>query len=173
VVDVARESTFRQGVAIADSALRKDVSKQQLETVLADCQNWPGISQAAKVVAFADGRAQAVSESLARVVFAEIGLPSPEPQFQVYHGQQLVAVSDCGFVEQRTVVEIDGKVKYVVDASDADPMRVVWDEKCREDKIREAGFEVVRLTWADLMRPEVVRAKVLAAFARAQRRPAG
>ena len=34
------------------------------------------------------------------------------------------------------------------------------------------GYEVVRLTWADLLKPEVVRAKVEAALIRARSRAA-
>jgi hypothetical protein len=159
---------------VADSALRlAKTTKTEMERVVAECWNWPGMAQAAKVVAFADGRCQAVSESLARVVFAEAGLPAPEPQLAVYDGQSLVALADFGWLEFCTVVEIDGKVKYGAAGAEAEPMRTLWDEKRREDRIREAGFEVVRLTWADLMRPDVVRAKILAAFARALRRPAG
>lgn len=45
-------------------------------------------------------------------------------------------------------------------------------EKAREDRLREVGYEVVRLTWADLDHPERVRAKILAAFARSAVRSA-
>lgn len=61
------------------------------------------------------------------------------------------------------MVEFDGKVKY----SDRD---VLFAEKQREDRIRSLGYEVVRLTWSDLSRPERVRALLQAALARARQR---
>ncbi|MGI8946590.1 MAG: hypothetical protein ACR2FV_01125 [Ornithinimicrobium sp.] len=36
-----------------------------------------------------------------------------------------------------------------------------------EDRLRELGYEVVRLTWQDLADPGGVHAKIRAAFARA------
>jgi len=82
--------------------------------------------------------------------------------------------------EHWTISEVDGKMKYVPSVVDvpseitADTQRrlgeIVWREKRREDRLREAGYEVVRVTWADLMyHPHEIRARVLAAFARAQR----
>lgn len=60
-------------------------------------------------------------------------------------------------------MEFDGLLKY---ASPAD----VRAEKAREDRLRELGYEVVRLTWQDLADPVGVHAKVRAAFARAAAR---
>ncbi|MFV0461838.1 MAG: hypothetical protein ACK5MP_01385 [Nostocoides sp.] len=41
-------------------------------------------------------------------------------------------------------------------------------EKLREDAIREPGFGMVRLTWTDLRRPEVVAARVREQLRRAR-----
>ncbi|MDQ2782240.1 MAG: hypothetical protein M3Y26_06850, partial [Actinomycetota bacterium] len=60
----------------------------------------------------------------------------------------------------RVLVEFDGRVKYT-------SQQDLWDEKRREDRIRALGWEVVRLTWADLRRPGVVAARIEAAIARA------
>jgi len=183
VVDLARELPFRDGLVLADSALRRDVTKEQLDQVLLDCWNWQGIRDAARVVAFADARSESVAESLGRVVFAEQGLPAPEPQQWISDSQGVIGRVDYLLRKYRTVIEVDGKMKYVPSVVDvpneitAETQRklgeIVWREKRREDRLREAGYEVVRVTWADLMyRPELVRARVLAAFARALRRSA-
>jgi len=184
VVDLARELPFRDGVVLADSALRRDVTTQELDQVLLDCWNWHGIRKAARVVAFADGRAESVTESLARVVFAEQGLPAPEPQQWISDGAGRIGRVDYLMRDHWTIIEVDGKVKYVPSVMDvpreitAETQRrlgeIVWREKRREDRLRDCGYEVVRVAWADLMhRPELVRARVLAAFARALRRRAG
>jgi hypothetical protein len=184
VVDVAGDTTFRAAVVLADSALRRtDATKGDLERVADECRQWPGNRDARRVVAFADGRPQSVAESLARVVFAEVGLPAPLPQAKLVDGAGLIGYADYLFEEQHTVAEIDGKMKYVPSSIvPPDPStsqgrqelgEIVWREKRREDRIRELDLEVVRYCWADLHRPPLVRARALAAFARAQRRGAG
>jgi predicted transcriptional regulator of viral defense system len=70
VLDLARNLGFRAGVVEADSALhRKLVTKAELESVRSYCSRWPGATQAAGVVAFADALSESALESLARVVF--------------------------------------------------------------------------------------------------------
>lgn len=165
MIDLARVSPWLEAVVLADSALRqKLVTKQQLHRVVAACHGWPGVLQAARVVDFADARMEAVSESLARVVFAQLGLPMPEPQVEIFDATGFVARVDFLFKAQKTVIEIDGQVKYT-------DRKVLWAEKRREDLLRQAGYEVVRLTWADLMHhPAKVKSLILAAFARAAAR---
>jgi hypothetical protein len=54
----------------------------------------PRVRHAVRVLAFADGRAQSVAESLARVVFAELRRPDPLPQAKLVHGGDLVGYAD-------------------------------------------------------------------------------
>ncbi len=53
---------------------------------------------------------------------------------------------DFLFRDQRTIVEFDGLAKFRT----PEDLRA---EKLGEDRLRSLGFEVVRLTWADLARP--------------------
>ncbi|MDP9398368.1 MAG: hypothetical protein M3P96_11370 [Actinomycetota bacterium] len=174
LLDLARTESFRQSVVAVDSGLHLQlVTQADLLRALEACAGWPGTASARRVVAFADGRAEAPSESLARVMFAEQDLPGAIPQAEIRDAYGLVGYADFLFREQRTVVEIDGKVKYSADRRD--PARALWEEQRREDRLREAGYEVVRLTWADLVHhPERAAARIRAAFARAAaRRPTG
>jgi predicted transcriptional regulator of viral defense system len=69
VVDLARTLPFRAGLVAADSALHQRLAtKDELLSVLGSCTRWRGISVAADVVAFADGRSESPLESIARVV---------------------------------------------------------------------------------------------------------
>jgi very-short-patch-repair endonuclease len=62
-----------------------------------------------------------------------------------------------------TVAEADGKKKY-------DTRDQAINQLRRDARLREAGFEVVHFTWAQIMyTPEKVIAAILAAFARAER----
>ena len=84
VVDLARTSSYAAGLVVADSALRSRLaSEEQLRVVIADCPRWPGLRQAADVVAFADALAESPLESIARVAFRDQGLPPPELQIYV------------------------------------------------------------------------------------------
>jgi predicted transcriptional regulator of viral defense system len=164
VVDLARHLPFGEALVLADSAMRRwHVTRANLQRVLADCRRWPGVRAAERVVGFADGRAESVAESVARMLFAELGLPTPRLQVVIRHPDGLEDRVDFLFGE-RTVVEVDGKVKYLLDVD------ARWKEKTREDRIRELGYEVVRLTWADVrFKPDRVAALVRAALVRADR----
>ena len=76
-----------------------------------------------------------------------------------------------GFSDACRVVfgEADGLLKYT-------DREVLVREKRREDRLREAGFEVFRFTWAEaLHRPDLLAENARRAFARAlrlSRRPA-
>ena len=69
-------------------------------------------------------------------------------------------------VGERVVVEFDGLVKY----AGAEGRGALAAEKAREDLLRSLGYEVVRLTGADLDRPQRVDAMVRAALERAAAR---
>jgi very-short-patch-repair endonuclease len=69
-------------------------------------------------------------------------------------------------VGERVVVEFDGRAKYGMDGRR--PEHDLWAEKRREDRIRELGYIVVRVVWADLDRPDEVVARVLAALRQAE-----
>ncbi len=101
--------------------------------------------------------------------------PRPESQAELRAGHFGRTRVDFLFLAQHTVVEFDGKLKYGVPEG-ADPEEaglVVWQEKQREDALRDAGYEVVRVVWAELFRFAEVAQRVLVEFGRARaRRPA-
>ena len=78
------------------------------------------------------------------------------------------------------MLEFDGQVKYSRSADQPDPFghrrspqQVLWAEKQREDRLRELGYEVVRVTWADLDDPVALARRIRAAIERARRRRVG
>ncbi|MGQ0847497.1 MAG: type IV toxin-antitoxin system AbiEi family antitoxin domain-containing protein [Sporichthyaceae bacterium] len=168
VVDLARRLPKHDGVMLADHALRRGASVDRLGEVAAMCATWRGGTRATAVVALADGRAESPAETLARCVFVEHRLPTPELQVEMSDGAGKIGRVDLLFREQRTVVEVDGRIKYTDPWGD--PREVLLEEKLREERLREAGWEVVRVSWEQLKKnPREVVNRVLAAFARAQR----
>jgi hypothetical protein len=159
VVDLARTlDDFRAGVVTADCALHKKLTtKDELHAVLAARPRWRGIQRARQVVEFADHRAESPLESIARVVFANCGLPTPD--LQVWLAEQIRV--DFYWKKYRTVAEVDGELKY-----DLDPTRA-RAELARDRLLRRQGYEVVHLTWDDIARnPQLVAKLIREAFSR-------
>jgi Transcriptional regulator, AbiEi antitoxin/Protein of unknown function (DUF559) len=165
VVDLARCGTLDAGVVVADSALHMKLARPgELTAVLEACGGWPGVAGARRAIEFSDGRAESALESLARVAFDRHGLELPEPQ--VWLGGEGLRVGRVDFYwrRHRTIAEADGKAKYR-----DDKRNVTWQLE-RDAMLREAGFEVVHFTWAEIVyAPEQVIARIRAAFARAAR----
>ena len=161
VVQTAAVSGVRAGVVAADAALRRGLTREDLATALAAARLGRGRRAATRVVDLADGRSESPGESWARLVMAEIGLPTPELQALIEDETgAVVARVDFLFRRERVVVEFDGAVKY----GGAQGRAALVAEKRREDAIRRLGYVVVRLTWADLRSPERVRALIRAAM---------
>lgn len=175
-LDVARSAPFREAVALTDHVLRRHGGERLREKVLglaAEAKGRHGVPAARRVLEFADPRAESGGESASRVVLAAAGLPRPVLQFEVYDDLgDLIGRSDFGWPEWGTLGEFDGRVKYgeLAAGRDEHPGEVVFREKIREDRLRAAGWEVVRWVYADLDRPQVLAARIRAAFARAQAR---
>jgi len=165
MADIARTSTFMEGVVTADSGLReRHTSKTELRRVLASCERWPGIAKARDVFNFASPMAESVLESCARVSFRDQGLPPPELQVSIIgHSGHRIARVDFLWRSFWTVAEADGLLKYN-GRDDA------IAELKRDRLLREAGFEVVHFTWKELFaEPARMAARVREAFARTQR----
>ncbi len=165
VVDIARTSPFMDGVVVADQAIHNSwTSKADLNHIVTSCTGWPGIGQARRVVEFANGLAESVFESCARVIFHEHGLPPPKLQVKLYgeYGNEIARV-DFFWGAYGVVAESDGLLKYKGG-------EVAIAELRRDRLLREAGFEVVHFTWEELFaKPERVIARIREAFARALR----
>jgi hypothetical protein len=171
VLDLARTVTIDQAVAAGDRALALGVSRLDLERALLAMEHWPGVRRARRVVAFLDGRSESPGESVSRVRMLEDGLPIPELQQEIFDADgRLVARVDFLFRDQQTIGEFDGKIKYGgLLQSGKSIEQVIFEEKVREDALRDLGWQVVRWLWKDLYRPTVIRDRLLRAFARSER----
>ncbi|MCM3556808.1 DUF559 domain-containing protein [Janibacter melonis] len=164
-VQVAAVFGVEAGLVSADDALhRGHVVASDLALAAAALGVSRSSRSPAAVVALADPRVESAAESRARWVFHVLGIEQPTPQVEVYDEDgRFVGRVDFMLRGLRVVVEVDGMSKY----TDPTDLRA---EKRREDRLRELGYEVVRLTWADLRDPQVVLRKLTAAMARARTR---
>lgn len=171
VADLARTLRFDQAVAVGDQALRIGLHQAELAETLEGAARWAGIRQARRVADFLDARSESVGESFSRVRMHELGLPVPEPQYNVFdHRGLLVGRCDFGWPDFRTLAEFDGKEKYLrLRLRDEAIEEAVIREKLREDALRDLGWQVVRWIWAELFQPQILRSRIERAFARGQR----
>jgi hypothetical protein len=177
-VDLARKGPALSAIVVLDSALREGASREQLREVLRVCRGWPGSVRAAEYVEFADHRAESALESVGRWRMYQLELPKPDLQVPLHDSAGFIGRSDFYFEDLQTVGEADGMLKYRSDPEeedDAAPSEALELEKLREDRLRDAGFEVFRFTWdIAVRRPAVLEMRARRAFdrARARRRAA-
>ena len=162
VIDLARSLPFADGVVAADSALRAgQTSHAELAAMSVACARWPGVRRAERVSAFSDPRSESVLESIARVAFAEQGLPAPDLQAWVGDEDGVIGRADFFWPQHRTIGEAEGALKY-------DNRWRAVSQLERDVRLREAGFEVVHFSWQQIVRaPWQVVASIQAAFDRA------
>jgi len=127
---------------------------------------WPGTKIAQAVVRHANGCAESPLESVIRARIVDLALPVPQLQRPLYTDDGWpVARVDFYWEEFGLVGEADGAIKYVDE-------QALFREKQRRDAIEER-CHVIRWTWRQAHMPdEQFRARLIAAFARAQTRRA-
>ncbi|MDX6262955.1 MAG: hypothetical protein QOH84_4643 [Kribbellaceae bacterium] len=165
VVELACRCAFEPAVVAVDAALRRKlIGEEELARLVDVTEFWPGGPGARAALAFGSRLSESAGESRLRVLIHNHGLPTPIQQYVFKDAAGFVARVDFYFPGQRTVLEFDGLVKYADGSAE-----VLVQEKLREDRLRALGVEVVRITWADLARPQSVVARLREAFARAGR----
>jgi hypothetical protein len=111
-----------------------------------------------------------VGESLSRLAFARAGWPPDVLQHEV-RTDRGVFRTDFGWLEHGVLGEFDGRVKYgrLLRAGET-ASDVLVRERERELALERAGWVVVRFTWAEIHDVQLVRARLQAAFRRAEGR---
>jgi hypothetical protein len=154
VVDCALLLPFANAVVLTDAALhRRQVTPQALAAQLRRHPRVPGMRAAASVVRFADGGSAGAGESYSRVLLHRVGLPPPVLRVAVCDaaGHSLGAAA-FGYPERLVLGEFDGH-----DAPAADVL-------ARDERRRDAGWQVLRWAWSDLSSPAVLVVRLAAAL---------
>jgi hypothetical protein len=171
VVDLGRSLPLGQAVAAGDAALRAGLPAEVLARSLHAAAGRPAIAAARRAVDLLDPRSESPWESCSRVTLHQIGLPPTSLQHLVFDARgRFVARTDFGWEEHRTLGEFDGRTKYEkLLRPGQSPADVVYEEKRREDAVRDLDWQTVRWAAADLEHPEELRARLLRAFRRGTR----
>jgi very-short-patch-repair endonuclease len=154
VLDCARTLPFREGLAIADSALRSGRIRAGALRRSAESLRGAGRARAVRVAEHADGRAANPFESATRAILIEAGLTGFVPQVQI--GKHRVDLAHPGL---RIVVEADSWEHH--------GSRSALTRDCARYNELTVGDELVlRFAWEHVMlRPDWVRETVKAAVA--------
>lgn len=137
-LDMAREHGLVAGVACCDAALRRGVTRAQLEAARKRMWCWPESRVMDAALDLTDPGAESWLESEGRCLVVGLDIGRPETQFGLTDGHRTVW---CDLRVGRHVFEIDGAGKYEPDQTAGQhPRAVLWKEKERQDFI--GGFEL-------------------------------
>jgi hypothetical protein len=156
--DLARDSSFAEGVAAVDAALRLDfVTRQAVESALKASHRAVGRKAALRCVAFGDAASANAGESLSRVVVDGLGFARPVLQEPFEDDLGRIGFVDFWWKEAGIIGEFDGFQKYSKPEylRGRSPSQVVVDEKQRERRLeaRPCVAAVLRWVWADIVDP--------------------
>ena len=168
VVDLACTLPVRDAVAIGDAALRRGLERSELAAALERVGPRHRIASARRAVDLLDPRSESYGESVSRVLLIENGRGPEDLQLDVLDlVGGFVGRVDFAWPAHGVIGEFDGRVKYgraLKPGQDAG--QILWDEKVREDLLRDLGWQVVRWIWADLDDPRAWFARLDRAVAR-------
>jgi hypothetical protein len=99
----------------------------------------------------------------------------PEPQVEIHDDRgRLLGIVDFAWRAHGVFLEFDGRIKYErLREPDETLEEFLMREKRREELIcRQTGWVCIRITWADLARPEHLAWRINALLQAPSRRPA-
>ncbi|MDQ1527248.1 MAG: hypothetical protein QOG18_1861 [Microbacteriaceae bacterium] len=153
LVDIARTSPFRDAVAAIDAALHAGViDKSALLEELARSVPSQGTSRARRAIEFASPLAMLPGESFSRVLMHELRFPAPTLQHEFCLQKGGRRFADFWWEELSLAGEFDGRRKYFDPkfANGQSAEDLLWQEKLRENQLRDLGAQLTRWTWSDL-----------------------
>lgn len=164
-VDIARFHGVRDGVVAMDSLLSGESLANQAEirgellSTIGRMTGKKGIANARRALDLCSGLSESPYESLFRLILLEHGIAAQE---QMWIGPD----ARVDLLWDQVVIEIDGAMKY-----ELVPHETVRKQLKRENRLREYGYEVVRVSPSEMLHDEAACVRrVIQAKARADAR---
>jgi hypothetical protein len=155
------------GITVVNDLLHRGLTTaDQLSAANDFMDQWPGTLNNDLVLRLADGRCgESVGEGRLLYLCFRASLPAPTPQYPIRdRNGRVFAYVDLAWPGLGVFVEFDGRVKYDGLRREGESVvDVVLREKRREERICElTGWRCIRITWADLYRPDETAARIRA-----------
>lgn len=167
VVDCLLDTSFVEGLIIADSALRENLLA---DSSLADVverlgHKRRGIATARLVAANANGLSESGGESKARALMIERGWMVPQLQVELadpLEPERSYRVDYLWIVGQNLIIgEFDGRIKSGKAEKEGRLANFIFDERQRESRLSlNDNCKIVRLCWDDLDDPTMLDRKL-------------
>ncbi|MEV4479944.1 type IV toxin-antitoxin system AbiEi family antitoxin domain-containing protein [Micromonospora coxensis] len=159
VADVSLRADRYSAVCALDSALNRSlVTGSDLGTVPALVAGRRGAVAARRCLTEADGRAQSPLETRTRLRCVDGGVPPDDLQLEVRDEDgYLLGVGDLGWRAARLIVEADGQEPHRTP-------QALYEDRVRQNRLVNAGWRIIRFTWADTLRPDYIPHTVKAAL---------
>jgi len=160
LIDVALCCNRSTTVSLVDSALASSrMDPAGLPELATRLRTLPGGRRAAGWLALADGRAELPSESIARLLLTDAGLPPDELQFRIRDGGgRVIARLDMAYKQRPRMPRPLG---LEVDSAHHDQPAAVYRDRYRQNELVAAGWDIVRITARDVLkRPSYVSSLV-------------
>jgi hypothetical protein len=174
-LDVTRCSSTESSLVAVNYLLRTGFTTMvELHERYASMSHDPFTLKTDLVLRLADGRPESAGEMRTLFMMFRGGVPAPVPQYEIRGDDgELIARLDFAWPEFGVWLEFDGRGKYTEHTRPGESVvDVVLREKERESRIVElTGWRCIRITWADLERPEKTVARILAMLGIAPRVP--
>ncbi|MEV6272858.1 type IV toxin-antitoxin system AbiEi family antitoxin domain-containing protein [Kribbella sp. NPDC051936] len=143
VLDCLRTLPPAEGLAVADSALRTGSVEHDTLLAAAFRLRGPHRRRVQRMVAFADGRAESVLESVLRYLLIERGIEGFVPQLPV-RDAEFSARLDLGHPRLLLGLEADGFAFHGT-------RRALVKDCRRQANLTARGWRVLRFSWEDIM----------------------
>lgn len=154
LLDVARDYPLDVSLAMIDHALRAGLlTSDELDDMRASTRHRRGSVRARTAFALADPQRESPAESICAVRFHEYGIAGFVPQIGFGTNEEgFIARVDFLHREAKIIVEVNGEIKYTDGEAGAARAR---RERRQDYQLRNLGYRVYQLTWADLFSPAV------------------
>jgi hypothetical protein len=163
--DLGRVRWTEQAIAGIDAMLRLErFSKEEFVAGIERFRRMRWVTVLRAVGPLGDGRSQSPGESVLRLRWVEIHLPTPQPQLEVYRDGVLIAILDIANAELRYAAEYDGAEWHT------SPVQREHDRR-RRDAVRDERWVVDAFVAENLFGPnQNAEERLRAGAAEARRR---
>ncbi|WP_147233209.1 MULTISPECIES: hypothetical protein [Brevibacterium] len=148
--DIGRDYPLPFSVAVGDAAIHNRLTTT--EELASYCDSHPARTHQNRIDLMRehiDGRRESIGESICAIRFVEYAITGFEPQVEFFNEYgDVEARPDFTHKKAKVIAEFDGEGKYYL--SGDDPKRAFERERRREYRLRNRGYTVFRIRWADL-----------------------